>query len=218
MNKNLFENKDFTLNPIKENENKQEKFEFDIDYKLIGTLFNTYILLESEDNFYLLDQHAGHERVLFDKFVNDFKIKKLVAQDLLVPYIFNVNELEKDLINSNLSVFNDLGFNIESFGINTFRVLTIPSILNGINLEDFIFDSLKNLSKISNNNEIIKNHFATCACKAAVKGGQKLSDNEIKTLLNLIKTNKTTLLCPHGRPICLKFTRYEIEKMFKRIV
>lgn len=218
MNKNLFEDNSFASNPSEKPLNKQEKFALDINYKIIGTIFNTYIVLECEDEIYMLDQHAGHERVLFDKFIKEFNDKKVISQDLLVPYIFNVNELEKDLLLENTSVFKDLGFNIESFGMNTFRITSIPTVLDGINLEEFVFDALKNLFKISKENEVIKNHFATCACKAAVKGGQKLSEGEIETLLKLIINNKTTLLCPHGRPICLKLTKNEIEKMFKRIV
>lgn len=197
---------------------EQEKFDKSISYKIIGTIFNTYLAIESNDNFYLFDQHAGHERVLFDKFMKLFDEKKLNFQPLLLPYIFDVNSIEKTLIDDNLNIFFELGFQVEQFGNNSYKITAVPSILTGINLDNFLLDALQNLSKISSTNEVIKKHFATCACKAAVKGGQILSDNEIKFLLGQILSSKYTLLCPHGRPICVSLSKYEIEKMFKRIV
>ena len=90
--------------------------------------------------------------------------------------------------------------------------------MSDIKLDEFISEILSNTTKVSSTNENIKNHFATIACKAAVKGGQQLSKEEIDVLVKQIFNNKTTLLCPHGRPICVKLTKYEVEKMFKRIV
>ncbi|NCB48631.1 MAG: DNA mismatch repair endonuclease MutL [Clostridia bacterium] len=197
---------------------EQEKFDKSISYKIIGTIFNTYLAIESSDNFYLFDQHAGHERVLFDKFMKLYEEKKLNSQPLLLPYIFDVNNIEKTLIEDNINVFFELGFQVEQFGNNSYKISAVPSILTDINLENFLLDALQNLSKISSTNEVIKKHFATCACKAAVKGGQVLSDNEITFLLGQILSSKYTLLCPHGRPICVSLSKYEVEKMFKRIV
>lgn len=214
-NKNLIEN---NFNDFKPKEYKQEKIEDVFDYKLIGTLFDTYILIEYDKAIFLFDQHAGHERVLYDKLMKQFEEKKLISQPLLLPYIFSVNEIEEELIENNFEVFSSFGFEIEQFGHLTFRISSVPSILEGINLQEFIFDILKNTTKISTTNEQIKNYFSTCACKSAVKGGQKLSEEEIKILLKKVLSNKTILLCPHGRPICIKLTQYEIEKMFKRIV
>ena len=113
---------------------------------------------------------------------------------------------------------NSLGFNIEQFGNNSFKITNVPLILQDINLKEFIDDSLKNLNKISKTNEVVKDFIATKACKAAVKGGQQLSNTEIDYLLNKIYQEKTTLLCPHGRPVCVKMTKDQIEKMFKRKV
>lgn len=196
----------------------QQKLDATLDYKIIGTLFNTYIIIESENVAYIFDQHAGHERILFDKLVKMFEEKKFISQPLLLPYVFTVNEIEDDLIQSNMDSFIGFGFEIDEFGNNTYKISAIPSVLDGINLKEFIEDMLSNTTKISATNEQIKNRFATMACKAAVKGGQKLSDGEIDILLRKIFSNNTTLLCPHGRPICVKLTEYEIEKMFKRIV
>lgn len=196
----------------------QENFDKNITYKVIGAVFNTYLAVEFNDSFYLFDQHAGHERVLFDKYMAMFNERKMVLQPLLLPYIFDVNELEKSLVEENLFVFEQLGFQLEKFGNNSYKISSIPSILSDINLADFLQDALSNVNKISSTNEVIKNHFATSACKAAVKGGKSLSDNEISFLLNELLSSKHTLLCPHGRPIYVVFSKYEIEKLFKRIV
>lgn len=213
MNKSLFEQSNIVkATPV------QEKLIEDLHYKVIGSLFNTYILIEHNNEFLLVDQHAGHERLLYDKLINNFEKDKLISQPLLLPYIFTVNELEDDLLESNIYILQSLGFEIEPFGRLTYKINSVPNILNNINLEEFINEVLKNLTSISTNNEQIKNYFAKIACKSAVKGGQELSKEEIDILLKDIFSNKTTLLCPHGRPICLKLTKIEIEKMFKRIV
>ena len=189
-----------------------------LGYKIVGTVFNTYILIESNNLLYIIDQHAGHERVLFDNFMKDFEDKKIVSQPMLIPYIFNVNEEEKLLIKANRETISSIGFSIEEFGYNTYKIDSIPSILSDINLEEFVFDVLKDINKISSTNNAIKDYFAKKACKAAVKAGQDLTREEIDYLLNEILSKKTILLCPHGRPICITMKKDDFEKMFKRIV
>lgn len=212
-------NIDFNSSDAYKKENLvQQKIDETINYKIIGTLFNTYIIVESNNTAYVFDQHAGHERILFDNLIKMFEEKKLISQPLLLPYVFTVNEIEDDLIQNNFESFENFGFEIEPFGNCIYKISSIPSILDGINLKEFINDMLSNTIKISATNEQIKNKFATMACKAAIKGGQKLSEREIKILLKKVLSNNTTLLCPHGRPICVKLTEYEIEKMFKRII
>lgn len=215
MNINLFEDTEIYIKPVVE----QAKIDKQpLNYKLVGTLFNTYIVIESEENAYLIDQHAGHERLLYDKLIEQFSYKKLINQPLLIPFVFNVNEIEEELIENNIEVFKDFGFEIENFGNLTYKINSVPNILTNINLQDFISDILSNTTKISSTNESIKNFFAQTACKAAIKGGQSLSTDEIEILLKQIFNSKTILLCPHGRPICIKLSKYEVEKMFKRIV
>lgn len=196
----------------------QDKLQTDINFKVIGSAFNTYIIVENENDLYLFDQHAGHERLLYDRFIKQFQENKIINQPLLLPYIFTVNEIENELLLNSQDVFENFGFEISQFGNLTYKIDSVPSLLLDIDLKAFIDDLLKNNVKISSSNEEIKNFFATKACKAAVKGGQNLSEEEIKTLLKNIISKKTTLLCPHGRPICIKLSQTEIEKMFKRIV
>lgn len=186
-------------------------------YKLIGTLFNTYIIVEWKDMAYIIDQHAAHERLLFEKLKEKQKGDNCI-QDLLLPYVFKVNSTEKVFIDESLQTFKELGFTIVEFGNLTYKVTTVPLILQGINLEDFINDCLKDLKVLSKNIKELEKLLATKACKAAVKGGQTLNKLEIDTLMKQITTTKTPLLCPHGRPIVVELKITEIEKWFKRIV
>ena len=190
----------------------------DKSYKYVGTLFNTYNIIEFENNAYIIDQHAAHERLLYQSYTENYNTGMPAIQDLLVPYIFKVNYNEKQFINDNISEFKKLGFDIEEFGMQDYKLNSIPLILQDINVKTFIDDVLNNLDFVSKDALQIKNFLATKACKAAVKGGQKLTDNEINKLMNEIISTKTPLLCPHGRPIVIKITIQELEKWFKRIV
>ena len=168
----------------------------------------------------LIDQHAGHERILFDKYMNELDKQELYSQDLVVPYILNLNPIEENYITNHLDDLNALGFLIEYFGASSFKVSAVPVLLNDINLKEFFADILKDLkseSKITVKKEL-RHRIATMACKSAVKGGESLADSEIKYLINTLDEKETQLLCPHGRPIVIKITKDQIEKWFKRIV
>ena len=199
---------------------KQEDLFFDTttESKIIGKVFNTYIIIEKDKEVYFIDQHAAHERLLYDKFTQSFEEQKQLSQSLLVPYVFKVNSLENNLILENVQTFNELGFEIEEFGTNTYKINSVPNLLQNINLKEYVDDLLKNLNKISKTNQNTKHFLATKACKAAVKAGMDLSELEIKELMDKILAQKTTLLCPHGRPICVKFDRTDMDKWFKRIL
>ncbi len=202
-------------------EQKQEEFLSTSNisnHKIIGSIFKTYILVEKQDNLYFIDQHAAHERLIFDDFYAKSQLNKSASQDLLVPYSFKVNSLENTLIEDNLASFKDLGFEIEEFGSLTYRINAVPVDLYNLNLQDFVQDCLKNLNKVSKNNDTIKHFLATSACRAAVKAGQELNSLEIDKLIDMFNNTNTTLLCPHGRPICVKISKTDIDKWFKRIV
>ena len=187
---------------------------------VIGTIFNTYIILESGDNMYLIDQHAGHERLLFDKYIKQVEEQNVSTQLLLLPYILKVNPLEQNFMAENIEILQNFGFDIEIFGVDTYRISSIPLIFSSINLEKFFVDFLSDLKSYKNNKatDYLRDRIATKACKSAVKGGDRLSEMEINTLLKMFSEEKTQLLCPHGRPVVIKITKTEIEKWFKRIV
>lgn len=217
--------KSFTINQKIE----QQKFEivnqnnvniFEEEFKIVGVLFNTYILIEKEKSIYLIDQHAGHERILFDKFMGEISSSNISSQILLVPYVLDLNINDFSFIKENKSRIENLGFELEEFGSNSFKITSVPLLLRDISLEEFFNLILKDSQTKEftlKSDEFIKDYIAKCACKSAVKANDNLSKGEIEILLNMLKTTKT-LLCPHGRPIIVEVTMKEIEKWFKRIV
>lgn len=199
--------------------NEEEKVDL-TKTKIIGTCFNTYIIVENNRSLYFIDQHAGHERLLYDKFRESFLNKSLAVQNLLVPYVFETNHLEMQFINDNISLFNELGFEIEPFGINSFKVSTVPVLLKDISLGEFFSTVLKDLDNIISYNkaDILKEYLEKKACRSAVKANDILSNTEIEMLLKMLNNENQILLCPHGRPVIIEITEKEIEKWFKRIV
>lgn len=214
---------------VKNNENKiQQKPVADnnlvnvnnfTDYNVIGEIFNEFIILEKGDNMLLLDFHAGHERLNYDKFTQMVKNREIVIQDLLIPFVYETTEQEQEhilLLQPNLK---ELGFDIDSFGDKKIIINSVPMQLKDINLKSFIEDLLHDI-KNSNpkiNNEI-QHYLMQKACKSSVKSGMKLSQMEINELLKNLDINKPVLLCPHGRPIISVINKSQIEKWFKRIV
>ena len=144
---------------------------------------------------------------------------KIITQQLLVPYLLNVNASEYSFIESNLETIKSLGFEIDNFGNDSFKISSVPLLLQNINFNNFFNDLLKNIDTklILTKKQIEYDYIAKCACKAAVKGNDNLSSNEIFSLIELLNQTKT-LLCPHGRPIIVEIPKTQIEKWFKRIV
>lgn len=188
--------------------------------KIVGTCFNTYIIVENNDSIFFIDQHAGHERLLYDKFKASFEKDDLAVQSLLVPYVLNTNYLESNFINNNIDVFKSLGFDIEPFGINSFKVSSVPVLLKDISLYQFFNEVLQDVNKNLNltKSDILKEYLERSACRCAVKANDILSKQEIEILLNMLNQNNQILQCPHGRPVIIEITDKEIEKWFKRIV
>ncbi|HEY8389437.1 MAG TPA: DNA mismatch repair endonuclease MutL [Clostridia bacterium] len=185
---------------------------------ILGVLFDTYIMIEMTDNLYIMDQHAAHERLLFDRFIKDIENNINDIQDLLVPYIFKVNHLENNKITEMLDELNAMGFGITEFGNLTYKISTVPFLLSDINIKDFINEILNENTKNINTSDLLRDKIASAACKAAIKAGDTLKDDEIMSLINQLNENKTELLCPHGRPIITKINKKEIEKWFKRVI
>lgn len=188
--------------------------------KTVGKLFNTYILIEYGDNLYLIDQHAGHERILYEQFKREVNSNKLVVQPLMFPYILSLNAVEYNLIESILDQIRALGFEIDDFGDRTFKISSVPMLLSGLNFEEFFSNFLRDVQggiKFENS-DLIKDKLMQHSCKSAVKGGNDLSKTEIESLFEQMNNEKIPLFCPHGRPIAVRITKTEIEKWFKRIV
>ena len=188
--------------------------------QIIGKAFNTFVILEQEDNLYFIDQHAAHERLLFDKFVSQIKNDNVSSQPLLLPYTIEVNYQEEQFLNENLSMLQSLGFGIEPFGNLSFKISAIPSLLPDLNVPNFFSNFLANLNNYSQMKSIdlIRDDLAEKACKHAVKGGDDLSKEELIKLVRGVGDGNVTMQCPHGRPFVVKFTRKDIDKWFRRIV
>ncbi len=193
-----------------------------IDYstcKYKGNLFNTYLLYEYNERVYMIDQHAAHERLIYDNLMKRLAERKIVKQPLLVPYIFETNPQEERILEEKLYVLRSMGLGIEPFGLGSFKIDEVPVDLQDINVKEFIGEILADIEGLKNAGleDVLKDKIATVACKHAVKGGMQLTDGEIDALFKMIDGNMG-LKCPHGRPVCVVLTKREIEKMFKRIV
>ena len=189
------------------------------EIRFIGQALNTYLIFEDGQDVYIADQHAAHERILFDKLNESAKNANIITQPLLIPFVLNVNNAESEFLTCKLDVLNSLGIEISEFGWNAFKVSAVPTFLVEINLKNFFDDVLSDLNELKTLtvNQILLERLAQKACKSAIKSGDKLNQMDIDCLLEKLKNN-IGLKCPHGRPVAIKITRMEIDKWFKRIV
>ena len=197
----------------------QEEIKIDKPLNYVGQALNTFLIFDDGDDLIIIDQHAAHERIMFDRLKKSFNSKKMVVQPLIIPFVLDVDSVEFEFICSKLDFFKDLGFDIEEFGINTLKISSVPLVLESLNIDRFfslVFTDL-NLLKSLEITDILFDKIAQKACKSAVKAGDKLTEEETKAILTEIKNN-FGLKCPHGRPIAVKVSRLEIDKWFKRIV
>lgn len=190
-----------------------------LDYKIVGELFNEFLILERQDKMLLVDFHAGHERLNYDKFTKMVNSRNLVIQDLLIPYTQELSQIEIDFIMQLKPELEALGFDIDTFSDRKIIINSVPMQLKDINLKNFVDDLVRDMKNLKPNmNNEIRHYLMQKACKSSVKSGMKLSEMEIKELLRDLDINNPVLLCPHGRPVVTVITRAQIEKWFKRIV
>lgn len=187
--------------------------------KNIGVLFGTYILVEDQTQCYIIDQHAAHERLLYEKFKRMFEKNEVLTQQVLPPVIIELTHEERVIFEDSMEVFSSLGFEMDYFGGNSYYLRGIPVILGESNINDFFYEVLDNISsyKKASSYKIKIDDIITMSCKKAVKANDTLTDLEINTLISEIKENEIPLTCPHGRPIMIILSKNELERMFKRI-
>ncbi len=185
----------------------------------VGTMFRTYIVYEHGDAVYIIDQHAAHERLIYDRLKEKMQTRNVVKQPVLVPYELKINAFEATFIRERLQDILDMGFEIVEETENCFTVTAVPTDLMDIDIVRFFNDILGDISgyRAIKLDELLKDKLATTACKAAVKGGSELTIEEIDTLFAMMDGDMG-LKCPHGRPVVVKMERKQLEKMFKRIV
>ncbi|WP_367565667.1 DNA mismatch repair endonuclease MutL [Lacrimispora sp.] len=189
-------------------------------HKLIGQLFDTYWLVEFNGHLYIIDQHAAHEKVLYEKTMATLKTREYSSQLVSPPIILTLNRNEEVLLTQHLKYFTDIGFEIEPFGGREYAVRGVPANLFSIAKKELLIEMIDGLSEegFSHNPDVIYEKVASMSCKAAVKGGHKLSAAEANELIDQLLSLENPYACPHGRPTIISMSKYELEKKFKRIV
>ena len=204
---------------------KQEQFVYKADeekrqIRVVGQVFNTYIIIESEGEMLIIDQHAAHERLMYEKLKKDISEKKVVSQTMLVPVVVNLNPVEYAAFKEYAGQIEEMGFETEEFGDNSILIRSTPYDIDSGELEELIINIINNFSQ--NKNEVITEKqdrlLYTIACKAAVKANHSLTAEEQKNLAERVLDFDNINTCPHGRPITIAMTKKELEKQFKRIV
>ncbi|MBQ9715529.1 MAG: hypothetical protein IJV77_03890, partial [Clostridia bacterium] len=183
----------------------------------VGRAFETYIIIQKQDNLYFVDQHAAHEALIYKKFKDAYEQEKNIKQQLLIPYVFSVKYDEREFIANNLQQIKDCGFEIEEFGTNSFKISEVPLMFANMNFDKFINSFLHDLDATEIDVKFISDKLARSACRAAIKAGDKMTDDDINHLKKLLD-DTDVLRCPHGRPVVIKLSKYEIEKWFKRVI
>lgn len=208
------------LESRKSNTEKPTQTEISVDdnIRVVGQVLKTYLIFEKGEDIYFIDQHAAHERLLFDKFTEEYKNGKTDEQTLLVPFLYSVNEKEAEFLTSRFEYFRNAGIDVAEYEDGVFAVYALPLTLLDMDIKAFFDDVLSDMSfRKADMPDIIRDKLAQKACKAAIKSGKTLSQSEIDKLLEKLHGDMG-LKCPHGRPIAIKITRTEIDKWFKRIV
>ena len=191
-----------------------------VHHVIIGQLFDTYWLVQFGEKLYIIDQHAAHEKVLYERLMKDLKNRTFQSQMLSPPIILNLSMQEEELFLKYRSCFTEMGFEIEEFGEKAYAVRAVPANLPGVARREILMELLDSLSDItgSGNSESLMDKVASMSCKAAVKGNHQMSAMEAKALIDELLSLENPYNCPHGRPTIISMSKYELEKKFKRIV
>ena len=191
-----------------------------IHHRIIGQLFDTYWLVEYDNKFYIIDQHAAHEKVLYERFLKEFAKKEILSQMISPPSLISLNLQESNLLKANLEIFREFGFEISEFGGKEYSIHAVPANIYGVSVQELFIQILDSLEQehVSKTPDILAERIATAACKAAVKGNNRLSVKEADALIDELLNLENPYNCPHGRPTIISMTKYELEKKFKRIV
>ena len=189
---------------------------------VIGQLFDTYWLTQADDKLYIIDQHAAHEKVLFERNMKTFASREYTSQQLSPPMILSLSMQEEQALKQNLPELQKLGFEIEEFGGREYSILAIPDNLYNLDARNLFLELLDDMVSETGTQvlttEMIWNKVATASCKAAIKGNQRISAAEVETLIQELLTLDNPYHCPHGRPTMISMSKYEIEKKFKRVL
>lgn len=191
-----------------------------IHHRLIGQLFDTYWLIQYGNQLYIMDQHAAHEKVNYERLMEAYRKKERITQFVSPPMVISLTRAEEAILEEFKSEFERIGFTIEPYGGREYAISEIPANLYGINEKELFLEMLSDLEDRGSMqpSELIASKLASMSCKAAIKGGQKISFKEADALVSQLLTLENPYACPHGRPTIITMTKYELEKKFKRIV
>ena len=191
-----------------------------IHHRLIGQLFDTYWLIQYGNQLYIMDQHAAHEKVNYERLMEAYRKKERITQFVSQPMVISLTRAEEAILEEFKSEFERIGFTIEPYGGREYAISEIPANLYGINEKELFLEMLSDLEDRGSMqpSELIASKLASMSCKAAIKGGQKISFQEADALVSQLLTLENPYACPHGRPTIITMTKYELEKKFKRIV
>lgn len=188
-------------------------------YRIIGQLFETYWLIEFEDKFYIMDQHAAHEKILFEKTMKCLNERRMDSQMIMPPVVLELTMAQEQALKANIEAFTRVGYEIEEFGGNAYKVTGIPASLSNIDLKQLLIDIIDGLTEeYKKDLDIITERVASMSCKAAVKGNNKMSFSEAQELISKLMEAENPYNCPHGRPTLIMMSKYELERKFKRIL
>ena len=189
-------------------------------HRIIGQVFGTYWIIEFEDKMYIIDQHAAHEKVLYERFSKQIESGEVVSQMISPPYIVTLTASEENILNENIGIFEELGFRVEHFGGHEYALTSVPAELFRLSEQDYFLSVIDDLSENLRTREPkqVKDRIATMACKAAIKGNTNISYAEADALISELLSLDNPYNCPHGRPTIISFTNSDLDKMFKRIV
>lgn len=209
--------------PIFGGESEQLRFlspESSAGYRIVGQIFRTYWIIEFCQKIYIIDQHAAHEKVLYEKFLDGLQRGRIASQMLSPPLLLTLTPTEEDALVRHKDLLLEAGFEIEHFGGKQYGVYSIPSLLPSLSKEELIMELIAQLCEgaLKKTPDLIREKIAGMSCKAAVKGNQELSEEEVRKLIEDLLLLENPYNCPHGRPTLIEMSRYELEKKFKRIV
>lgn len=207
-------------NPVQQDMRKLLDIETRKEHRIIGQLFETYWLIEFDNHLYIIDQHAAHEKVLYERTMKSLEEKEFTSQSIYPPVLLTLNMQEEELLKKYMDYFKKLGFEIEPFGGKEYSVTAVPGNLFGLDGKQLMVEILDSLASFHGNEkpDMITEKIASMSCKAAVKGNQKLSRAEVEKLIDELLTLENPYHCPHGRPTIISMSKYELEKKFKRVL
>lgn len=191
-----------------------------VKHRIIGQLFETYWLIEYENKLFIMDQHAAHEKVKFEELMANYNAKNIISQYLMPPAVVTLSAAEIDFLKTNMEMFEALGYQVEAFGDNEYKLNAVPANLFGLDGRELFIDFIGELAEDTKKTtiDVFISKLSTMACKAAIKGNTTISFKEADALITQLMTLENPYTCPHGRPTIISMTESEIEKKFKRIV